>query len=428
VFLFFSVHESGHFQGVAEMSTPVPEDEKVVGHGFSSKESLGFSQEFGVEWLQLCELPFEKTKHLLNDERPVPQTVDGRELPVELGKALMVLTYKETGEMAVVDSVTGEEPLNLNADMPTDLPLDANSLFSKPGQRVREEYSRSLAHAFGTSIRELKERRWEVKGHGFIFSVPRDLLHEVGGWKLLGMPLSLAKERLKNENGDPATFVPTAPGMPHVSKDCVLQPGCPLFIIDSTSNQLIGIFEQTSPVTLNLEPTAFTDGQSGASPFPVQVQFQTVLDANPIPLHDGQLRSLLWNVEGSILLNPREAQQLASFVADRSNVTNLDLEVFPASSLLVLFSLLLPSFIFHSTPSLRPIPTLPFSPVPSSLSFLPFPPLPFRIPSLPFPVLSSPCSFFPPPFHSLSLLLPYFSFFPSFSPSGCCTVPRHLPP
>jgi hypothetical protein len=64
--------------------------------------------------------------------------------------------------------------------------------------------------------------------------------------------------------------------MPHISEDCVLQPGSPLFIVDSTSNHLIGIFEQMSPVSLNLEPTAFTIGNSGPSPFPVQVYFRTV--------------------------------------------------------------------------------------------------------------------------------------------------------
>jgi hypothetical protein len=110
----------------------------------------------------------------------------------------MVLMFKETNELTRVESVTGEEPLKLNADMPTDLSLDANSLFSKPGESVREvARGGSRVHAFGTSVRELNERRWETRGYGFIFSMSRDVLPEVGSWKLLGMPLSLAKGKTR---------------------------------------------------------------------------------------------------------------------------------------------------------------------------------------------------------------------------------------
>ena len=73
VILIFSVNMSGFFQGYAQMMSSVGwRRDNVWRQGSGGKNPWGRS--FKVKWLQLNDLPFQKTLHLknpLNDYKPV---------------------------------------------------------------------------------------------------------------------------------------------------------------------------------------------------------------------------------------------------------------------------------------------------------------------------------------------------------------------
>lgn len=73
VILIFSVNMSGFFQGYAQMVSSVGwRRDNVWSQG--SGKSNPWGRSFKVKWLQLNDLPFQKTLHLrnpLNDYKPV---------------------------------------------------------------------------------------------------------------------------------------------------------------------------------------------------------------------------------------------------------------------------------------------------------------------------------------------------------------------
>ncbi|GFZ01238.1 YTH family protein [Actinidia rufa] len=93
VILIFSVNMSGFFQGYAQMMTSVGwRRDNVWSQGSGGKNPWGRS--FKVKWLQLHDLPFQKTLHLknpLNDYKPVKISRDCQELPRDIGEALCEL-------------------------------------------------------------------------------------------------------------------------------------------------------------------------------------------------------------------------------------------------------------------------------------------------------------------------------------------------
>jgi hypothetical protein len=73
VILIFSVNMSGFFQGYAQMMSSVGWRRDNVWSQGSGKNSP-WGRSFKVKWLQLNDLPFQKTLHLknpLNDYKPV---------------------------------------------------------------------------------------------------------------------------------------------------------------------------------------------------------------------------------------------------------------------------------------------------------------------------------------------------------------------
>lgn len=88
VLLIFSVNMSGHFQGYAQMVSPIGRRRVNVW----SEANWGGT--FSVEWIRLYDLPFQKTLHLknpLNSFKPVKISRDCQELTEEIGEALCAL-------------------------------------------------------------------------------------------------------------------------------------------------------------------------------------------------------------------------------------------------------------------------------------------------------------------------------------------------
>ncbi|XP_027081439.1 YTH domain-containing protein 1-like isoform X2 [Coffea eugenioides] len=93
VILIFSVNMSGFFQGYAQMMSSIGwRRDNVWSQGTGGNNPWG--RTFKVKWLQLHDLPFQKTLHLknpLNQYKPVKISRDCQELPQDIGEALCEL-------------------------------------------------------------------------------------------------------------------------------------------------------------------------------------------------------------------------------------------------------------------------------------------------------------------------------------------------
>ncbi|RHZ30554.1 hypothetical protein DYB26_010638, partial [Aphanomyces astaci] len=106
-----------------------------------------------------------------------------------------------------------------------------------------------------------------------------------------------------------------------------VQVGTPLFLLNMSDRHVLGMFEATSSVGMNIIPNAFTAGMppgTTATPFPVQVRFRFVFDAPPM------LNDLLKSVPGlerGVRIGPltlEATQTLANVFAERCKATNLN--------------------------------------------------------------------------------------------------------
>lgn len=126
VILIFSVNMSGFFQGYAQMMSPVGWRRDSAW----SKSGGGNSQwgrTFKVKWLQLNDLPFQKTLHLknpLNDHKPVKISRDCQELPADVGEALCGLF---DGELNIKGALNRNSQVNFG---------DEDSLVSAPSSHI----------------------------------------------------------------------------------------------------------------------------------------------------------------------------------------------------------------------------------------------------------------------------------------------------
>ncbi|XP_023520093.1 30-kDa cleavage and polyadenylation specificity factor 30-like [Cucurbita pepo subsp. pepo] len=110
VILIFSVNRTRHFQGCAKMMTRI--GGSVSGGNWKYAHGTAhYGQNFSLKWLKLCELSFQKTRHLrnpYNENLPVKISRDCQELEPSIGEQLASLLYLEPdGELMAV-SVAAE--------------------------------------------------------------------------------------------------------------------------------------------------------------------------------------------------------------------------------------------------------------------------------------------------------------------------------
>lgn len=97
VILIFSINRTRHFQGCAKMMSKI--GGFVGGGGWKYAHGTAhYGRNFSLKWLKLCELTFQKTRHLrnpYNENLPVKISRDCQELENSIGEQLASLLYLE---------------------------------------------------------------------------------------------------------------------------------------------------------------------------------------------------------------------------------------------------------------------------------------------------------------------------------------------
>ncbi|KAL8511879.1 hypothetical protein ACS0TY_018352 [Phlomoides rotata] len=158
VILIFSVNKTRHFQGCAKMTSRIGAS---IGGG-NWKHAHGtahYGRNFAVKWLKLCELSFDKTRHLrnpYNENLPVKISRDCQELEPLVGEQLASLLYLEPDSDLMAVSVAAEQKreeekakgvnVDNGAENPDIVPFEDNE---EEEEEESEEEDESPGQAFG---------------------------------------------------------------------------------------------------------------------------------------------------------------------------------------------------------------------------------------------------------------------------------------
>ncbi|KAF5738348.1 30-kDa cleavage and polyadenylation specificity factor 30 [Tripterygium wilfordii] len=110
VILIFSVNKTRHFQGCGKMTSRI--GGSVGGGNWKYAHGTAhYGRNFSVKWLKLCELSFNKTRHLrnpYNENLPVKISRDCQELEPSVGEQLASLLYLEPDSELMAISLAAE--------------------------------------------------------------------------------------------------------------------------------------------------------------------------------------------------------------------------------------------------------------------------------------------------------------------------------
>jgi len=108
-------------------------------------------------------------------------------------------------------------------------------------------------------------------------------------------------------------------GVPANMRDIIIHLNAPLFLFDCSTNCLMGIFQAETPVSENIDPTAFAMfGQP--SQVPIQLRFKIVLEAPFVNVADPQVMAIFAESGGPPMgpIGLKETKALANLFATRS--------------------------------------------------------------------------------------------------------------
>ncbi|GLD92054.1 hypothetical protein PINS_up000587 [Pythium insidiosum] len=286
VFLFITVSPSKHVQAVARLvpgallhaGADSGEDLSAGVIPFEQSESQrSWRGAFGVEWLRICECPWDRLAQL--DGKPgidVAECSNGHEVEADAGHAAMRLLFDQPPIQLHYRSVEDEEKL----------PGGSEELATR-----RREAAASLL----SNIPNGPPKR-QFTTPGFVFACTNSTIDECFGRMLFG----LAKEQ-------------ESVAQQHVS------PGTPLFLLNLSDRHLLGVFEALSPAVPNLVPGAFLAADGSGSQYPIQVQFAIAIPAPAINSVEPAVKAIAGGDRG-IRVGPLSldvTQRLADLFAER---------------------------------------------------------------------------------------------------------------
>lgn len=163
VILIFSVNRTRHFQGCAKMTSKI--GETVAGGNWKHAHGTAhYGRNFSVKWLKLCELSFNKTRHLrnpYNENLPVKISRDCQELEPSVGEQLASLLYLEPDSdlmatLSAAESKREEEKakgvnVENGAGNPDIVPFDDNEE-EEEEEESEEEEEESFSQAPGLAV------------------------------------------------------------------------------------------------------------------------------------------------------------------------------------------------------------------------------------------------------------------------------------
>ncbi|KAH6765222.1 cleavage and polyadenylation specificity factor 30 [Perilla frutescens var. frutescens] len=162
VILIFSVNKTRHFQGCAKMTSRI--GGSVAGGNWKHAHGTAhYGRNFSVKWLKLCELSFDKTRHLrnpYNENLPVKISRDCQELEPSIGEQLASLLYLEPDSDLMAAAVAAEQKreeekakgvnLDNGTDNPDITPFEDNE---EEEEEESDEEDESVGQAFGAQGR-----------------------------------------------------------------------------------------------------------------------------------------------------------------------------------------------------------------------------------------------------------------------------------
>uniref|UniRef100_M4BLQ1 Cleavage and polyadenylation specificity factor subunit 4 n=1 Tax=Hyaloperonospora arabidopsidis (strain Emoy2) TaxID=559515 RepID=M4BLQ1_HYAAE len=289
VFLFFAVGSSKHYQGMARlvngalanMEISAGEDLLTSIVPYEADGRSTWSGAFGIEWLRICECPWERLAQFENKQLAVSECPNGQELDADTGHALVRLLSNQPEIKLHYRSVEDEPKL----------PGGAEELATRRREAAESLFGASSVPGFGGP-----GPAWKVTKPGFVFTCTTQTIDECFGRMLFG--LATDKEELAQQ---------------HVT------PGTPLFLLNLSDQHLLGVFEAVSPAIVNMIPSAFCHGPNMPSPFPVQARFVVMLNAPALPVSDPQIQEAVGDKGFDVgPLSLCVTQQLAGVFAARS--------------------------------------------------------------------------------------------------------------
>ncbi|KAE8653313.1 hypothetical protein Csa_023309 [Cucumis sativus] len=158
VILIFSVNRTRHFQGCANMMSRI--GGSVSGGNWKYAHGTAhYGKKISLKWLKLCELSFQKTRHLrntYNENLPVKISRDCQELEPSIGEQLASLLYLEPdGELMAVSIAAeskrkDEKAKGVNPDIGNENPDIV--LFEDNEEEEEEESEEEEEESFGQSV------------------------------------------------------------------------------------------------------------------------------------------------------------------------------------------------------------------------------------------------------------------------------------
>eukprot|EP00747_Dinoflagellata_sp_TGD_P091492 gnl/TRDRNA2_/TRDRNA2_165077_c0_seq1.p1 gnl/TRDRNA2_/TRDRNA2_165077_c0~~gnl/TRDRNA2_/TRDRNA2_165077_c0_seq1.p1 ORF type:complete len:400 (+),score=47.32 gnl/TRDRNA2_/TRDRNA2_165077_c0_seq1:2-1201(+) len=113
IVLIFSANQTGHFQGYGVMSSKPSPD---LMPGLWGRMSSRLGDNFKVQWIKQCMLPFSQTdnlKNVLNNYSPLRKSRDGQEVPCDVGTVVARLMYQQRDEDILSLPADAEPPSDL---------------------------------------------------------------------------------------------------------------------------------------------------------------------------------------------------------------------------------------------------------------------------------------------------------------------------
>ena len=122
IYLFFSVNGSGHFCGVAQMTSDV--DLHVVTGIFAQEKWKG---KFSVKWIYVKDVPNGQLRHIRlenNENKPVTNSRDTQEIPPDKGRLVMKIVHSFQATSSIFDDFQHYEDRQLEDKVGRTLSLD----------------------------------------------------------------------------------------------------------------------------------------------------------------------------------------------------------------------------------------------------------------------------------------------------------------